>query len=205
MNNKNNLFDILGNKIVKSLLISELGSNLSKVKSTIISNNPLIIDNLLINITSDIKDKIEGFNNEVDFKLISKLSFIKLINLSNRISSFFTRDNVKVVFTLLKFNCYNKITFNNEEVLIELPYYDKLDLSKLINSEIKIYCTCEDFRIRLLRVLNNNNNLVITDNVINEIKSINDKVVINDKVGLLDKYSYSSLTYLVKNYNTIFK
>lgn len=137
-------------------------------------------------------------------KLVKTYHELKKESIIDKFRSFFTGDTViNVYYVIFKFEVISE-TGSTYNVFIRIN--PDFDLVNWVNNEVKIYCSCADFKYRSAYLLNKNKSLFLNDKIkISLGSALTEAPKGKTKTTLLCKHSYAALLWLVTNYSNIMK
>lgn len=106
-----------------------------------------------------------------------------------------------ILTNLLRFSVKNTDSGSVYSIFLELE--PKAKFSELINSKVKVFCSCNDFKFRSAYILNKENNLVLFDAIEKHLG-----IAIKEKPRVVNpskmcKHIFAVISWIKSNYNKL--
>lgn len=106
-----------------------------------------------------------------------------------------------ILTNLLRFKCINSKSGSTYSVFIELD--PKKTFNELLKSDIRIFCSCSDFKYRSAYYLNSKDNLFKTSSIEDHLGiAITEKPRVVNTTGMC-KHLYATVGWMKKNFNKL--
>lgn len=133
--------------------------------------------------------------------LVDTFFSLKEESLIQKFRSLFGTTNVKVFYMTLKFNVVSA-TGSSHTVFIQLE--PDFSMKNWGNNQVRIYCSCNDFKYRAAYELGRRGSLFLSDRTKLDLGSaITDAPKSNRGRTTLCKHSHAALSWLMNNYSYI--
>jgi len=127
------------------------------------SKKPLNVNQMILRTNYKRRQKAK----DMQVSLKDRSYYLKQLSLAQHIIGFFRKKKVNTVFLLAEFEVLNLTNHRKKKVYIDIPYSRLMTEKKVKESNMKVYCSCEDFKYRFAYWLNQDKNC-IRDTAIDE-------------------------------------